>query len=239
MVGYGAHEIQNALTANSVVLRITGDDSIVQRTSKGYTASSGTVSSDISKDQWRRLFQGRYPDWRDHDYDGADDIVNHITGGWSGYSSSAESDWISTSASLRWTIWEIARRLDRREQLSIELAVIRRKFPSGYRGAKPVRLDAADTLRLYRARTHYDHRHLVDAINFARASSEIVFYGRIFGKDVLETSSWDLDVSFLLIYVRSSPADEARGRASVSLRSTSSRRNGVTANVESTGWSGT
>lgn len=223
MGGYDARQIQNALSSNGIVLRITDDNSITPRTVDGYTASSCTVPSYTSSDEWRQYYQGRYPNWRSLDDQEVDGIVDHITGGWRGYSWNTHSDWISTSASLMWIIWEIARRLDRDDCLEIELAVIRRKFHSGYRGIKPVRLDAAETLRLYYHRTNYNHTEVVNAIRFARASSEVVFFGRIFDKDVLETTFWTLAVSRPKTDTIAQSAHDARHRASRCQRSTSGR----------------
>jgi len=215
MGAFRASEIRSGLSNNSIVLRVTDNDSITKRTSDGYTALSDIVPSYVSLEYWRRYYQGLFPNWQCLSEHEADGLVEHITEGWSRYGRNRDSDWISTSASLAWTIWEIARRLDRNYRLDIELAVIRRKFHSGYRGAKPVRLDAADTLRLFYTRTDYDHPRVIDAIKFARASSEVVFYGRIFEKDVMDTSSWSIDVSQTRAIISREPVPDDRRKASL------------------------
>ncbi|WWC88577.1 uncharacterized protein L201_003489 [Kwoniella dendrophila CBS 6074] len=128
-----------------------------------------------------------------------DSIADHVTGGWNDYDygllESRESDWISTSNDFYWLIWEITRRLTKLKRSKVELHLIRKlEYTSRYyKGNKPIIVDPLQKIRekiqddIYH---WFDHSKLDAAKKFAYTSGEILFYGRIFRKDILETSVW-------------------------------------------------
>jgi hypothetical protein len=132
------------------------------------------------------------------------EIVDHVIGGWNGYSTlpPTHSEFISTSASFAWSIWETSRRLEKLNMTYVDLSLIRRwgYYAPTYRGTKASHFDAVEALKYCRA--HSQGRDVVDseyqkAIRFARASSEVLFYIKIFNKDILETTRWDRYVSIM------------------------------------------
>lgn len=101
------------------------------------------------------------------------------------------SQWISTTSDIEWAIWEIARRFSVRRTQWADLTVIKRNmyYTGGYRGARMLGLDPGEVL------LKQGFYNVSPAVAFARASSELVWLGRIFPKDILESSEWDVDVS--------------------------------------------
>lgn len=124
-------------------------------------------------------------------------IHNHITGGWARthlYYIRECTPWISTTESFDWAIWEIARRLTITNEDAFHLSVIRNEmdYTPNYRGARMIGVDALDAL----VDIGYDNRD--EAVRYARSSSEVLWYGRIFDKDIIETTTWTHYVGFTL-----------------------------------------
>lgn len=150
----------------------------------------------LSANQFRKHYNSLY--WRKAQLH--DGVENHVMGGW--YEDRAEFytraiiPWISTTCSFKWAIWEIARRLStsRGAHSTYDLSVIKRRLyiPSAYRGSKMIGLEAEQVLQAIPTDLRNDR-----AINFARSSSEILWYGRIFLKDIYETTKWTVTVSHL------------------------------------------
>jgi hypothetical protein len=186
--------------ADNLFFGVHDDDSASPLTDHGFTATALRPGpfGELSGVTWRNHFQ-RY--LYDEEYLTSDEtrkaIAKHVLGGWAGYARAytGASDWISTSSSLDWSIYEVARRLVRTRLDEVQLSLInRRNYGGRYRGHRAIHLDAADAVEAL-MRHQGGRREWVQAINFAAASSEVVFFGRIFDKDIAETTTWTLTVS--------------------------------------------
>ncbi|OCF54873.1 hypothetical protein L486_07528 [Kwoniella mangroviensis CBS 10435] len=100
--------------------------------------------------------------------------------------STKNSPWISTSTDFKRAIWEIARRLSKLNRLEVKLTLIRRnkKYSGLYKGTKSIQIDPVDYL------VKYTGEQVKTAMDFAKSASEVLYYGRIFDKDVLESTIW-------------------------------------------------
>lgn len=160
--------------------------------------------------------RGTGPLWSKLEREEVDTVIEHVCGGWGrrasvkptyvyvdsddeseydGFSlhprirpSLSPSPWISASQDLFWSVWEIARRLTVCHKTNVHLSVIRTDAPRSYRGVRVVTLNPLTCLREWEEVQYYAHSRLNDARAFAKASREILMYGRVFDKDVLETT---------------------------------------------------
>jgi hypothetical protein len=196
MTVYTSTELRHLTNTNKLVLRVTDVDSISALSDGGFLSSSASYDGDVDHAQWRFSHMGLFSRWDALVDSELDDIVRHITSGWTsryGYYGDT-SEWISTSAELEWPIWEIARRLTKCPVTWVDLSVIRRGHAAGYKGLRAVKIDAWDTLRLHAQKRGYRHDKLNAALTFSGAANEVLFYKRIFKKDVLETTTWTTSV---------------------------------------------
>lgn len=195
MPRYSAEDLDQEVHSRLLVVRVTDETSLSPRCrNDDFVATSSEFDPHPDNEDWSLYYQGKFLNWTSLTRRDVDSVVEHVTGGWNYWGFGKSSPWISTSADLDWSIWEIARRLVRLDRDEVELSVIRRKHAKNYRGLKSVRIDTFDVLRLHEKDNYY-HSDLDDAMNFARASDEVLFCGRIFGKDVLETTTWTYYVS--------------------------------------------
>lgn len=126
------------------------------------------------------------------DADLLESVVDHILGGWSTYFPSYQSSqWISTTKSHDWAMWETARRLASGQVSWVSLAKIITYDPYSryYRGTRKTGVDAVHMLE--GLGFSYRDRCLV----LAKSSAECLYYGRIFPKDIKYEEIWVLDVS--------------------------------------------
>ncbi|WVW84713.1 hypothetical protein I302_106748 [Kwoniella bestiolae CBS 10118] len=209
MLQYDLQTIQHGLSSNQIVLRITDGLSITPLTDLGFTASSTEFQPSTSGRAWKRDYhhmRGNRSWLRDRDV--LEGMVAHITGGWGSIPSPSVSNiqremegskWISTSGDLDWTIFEISRRLTvlRKDIKEVRLTVVRRygKISRRYQGVKDIEVDPLLHLNKFlKSRRSYGNREKVQkAINFANVSGEVLFLGKKFGKDILESTVWTRD----------------------------------------------
>ncbi|KAI9639306.1 uncharacterized protein MKK02DRAFT_39604 [Dioszegia hungarica] len=121
-------------------------------------------------------------------------IIQHVLGGWPGYTHrgyTSPSDWISTTESLDWAIWEVARRLVVLRRKEVGLALIHRniRYDRGYKGNRNVVESAQEAIEGYGEDYWLDEDQMA-ALNFSRASSEYVHLGRIFRRDIAVSNIW-------------------------------------------------
>jgi hypothetical protein len=122
-----------------------------------------------------------------------DSVVRHITGGW--HQTSAKyhvpSRWISTTARYDWAVWEMSRRLSSGQVAEVSITTIpkRLSYSKRYRGTRLIGVDALP----YLINEGYDLRD--KSVQFARSSTEILWYGRIFQKHVSKHEIWTREVS--------------------------------------------
>ncbi|WRT67738.1 uncharacterized protein IL334_004710 [Kwoniella shivajii] len=92
-----------------------------------------------------------------------------------GIANDKASKWISTSTDIDWIIWELVRRLIILKKDKVNVTIIRRnrKFSRRYKVNKRDNLVKCQ-----------------NAPNFFNSSSELLYYGRIFNKDIIETTEW-------------------------------------------------
>jgi hypothetical protein len=122
-----------------------------------------------------------------------------------------QSKWISTTTSFDWAFYEMARRLARRSKYGhvidrVSFATIDACEPRpGYRGIRHNRnyKHVAQRLREIRDDSPELQLHLSDryarAIRFADASSEWLYYGRIFDKSICSIHHSTREVSPLVV----------------------------------------
>jgi hypothetical protein len=99
----------------TLLYRVYDGRSASPLTHDGFTATSPQFLPALSGTQWRKNYHKLYysRDFRTADAT-REAIIQHVLGGWPGYTHrgyTAQSDWISTTESLDWAIWEVARRL--------------------------------------------------------------------------------------------------------------------------------
>lgn len=132
-----------------------------------------------------------------------EDIIKHVLGGWPGYTReyTGPSEWISTSSSLDWSIWEIARRLVKLRRPYVELSLIAKNdgYKRNYKGNKMFHEDAAKRIEEYGEKYWLTEDQKM-ALNFARASSEVACFGRIFKKDIIANTRWTKMVCLLVAF---------------------------------------
>ena len=119
-------------------------------------------------------------------------VVDHILGGWASYDSNTrESKWISTTASHEWAVWETARRLVSGQVSFVDVSAVTTytKYSPRYRGTRQHRL----TVVPFFEEKGYSDRNRFMAL--AKSSSEVLYYGRIFAKDIQHVERWVLNVS--------------------------------------------
>jgi hypothetical protein len=119
-------------------------------------------------------------------------VVDHVLGGWASHNSnSRESKWISTTASHEWAVWETARRLVSEQVSFVDVSTVATytKYSPRYRGARQHRL----TVVPFFEERGYSDRNRFMAL--ARSSSEVLYLGRIFPKDIQNVERWTLNVS--------------------------------------------
>jgi hypothetical protein len=206
------------------VLRVHDDTSISPLTSSGFIANDPRFEGRASRREWdltQRQFVGG----------GLRDRPNlirsipvHITSGWASRqydpfvsfvpdNETPPSSWISSTGSFEWAIWEIARRLTKfpdRDEVSLSVIRTARHYPPGYRAPRGYAIWAEPAMWHYIERKLWDssdedYPTVIRATRFAKASQELLWYGRIFASDVIQTSTWtrwetpiDLPEEFLI-----------------------------------------
>ena len=133
------------------------------------------------------------------DYGVTNTVVGHILGGWRRpFGFDVQSEWISTTANHEWAIWETVRRLASGRVSWVSMASVAKhmNYSSNYRGTRMIGVEATPYLR----EMGYDDRD--KCVRFAELSSEFLWYGRIFTKDVVRIDYWTLEVSTLNVIHR-------------------------------------
>lgn len=190
----------------------------------GFTAEHD-LFQDMPNCAWLRFIQ---PDVNTIDPSA---VARHITGRWTGdrhrekmdfgydlidlgSDQEEQSKWISTTTSFDWAFYEMARRLARRSKYGhvidhVSFATIDAGEPRpGYRGIQHIRNSkhVAQRLREIRDDSPELQLHLSDryarAIRFADASSEWLYYGRIFDKSIYSIHHSTREVSSLVVWIR-------------------------------------
>jgi len=111
-----------------------------------------------------------------------DTVIDHILGGWRRpYAYDVQSEWISTTANHEWAIWETVRRLASGQVSWVSLASVAKhvNYSPSYRGTRMIGVEATP----YLPEMGYDDRD--NCVRFAELSSEFLWYGRIFPKDIV------------------------------------------------------
>ena len=174
-------------TTSASPLIFTGDPD-----TSGFRASNPNLGS-LSPQAFRNAFARlkRSPDWVDGVFM-RQTIIDHVLSRWkSGTTDSPSmpddlSCWISTTRSLRWAIWEIARRLAIDPSKTIYLAVIHRRQPAEHQMDLSLAVSPHYTLGRYEESLRgidSDQRigqDIRSAIKRAEDSYESLYYGRIF-----------------------------------------------------------
>ncbi|WVQ81783.1 hypothetical protein IAT38_003908 [Cryptococcus sp. DSM 104549] len=166
----GLEEIEDGLQAGNVFIRLTDSNSITRLDDDGFVCSHDRQ-------------EGTIPTGRSYE------IARHINGGWRGYGAGGVSPWISATKDLEWAVWEICRRLVVLHRPWVEMSVINSPdhYHKSYRGARLVRVDTQMVVQMLEQEgTEYCQQ----AANFARAASEVLFFKRVFAKDVWNTYEW-------------------------------------------------
>jgi hypothetical protein len=133
------------------------------------------------------------------DYCVTNTVVDHILGGWRRpFGFDVQSEWISTTANHEWAIWETVRRFASGQVSWVSLASVAKhmNYSSNYRGTRMIGVEATPYLR----EMGFDNTDKF--VRFAELSSEFLWYGRIFPKDVVRVEYWTLEVSTLHVIHR-------------------------------------
>lgn len=173
-------EIQRACRRNEFVVRVHDSTSTSQLTERGFEASNPKWSQ-LPNTAWGRDFKEHYRQRASPNADTVGLMEDHILAGWN-VLSGTPTNFISSSEDLEWVVWEVARRLARRDTSQIQTTVIRSSWPRMYRGNRAVGLKAFHILPISGSDS--------TARDFAVSSQEVLWYGRIFSKDIIETNTW-------------------------------------------------
>ncbi|OCF42042.1 hypothetical protein I317_04128 [Kwoniella heveanensis CBS 569] len=187
MTTHDAISLDHGLSNATLVLRITDDTSVSPLTPIGFTATSTRFRPAPSNTAWKRFHQPLRGNtsWT-RDPSKLQQLVDHVTGGWKGYTpgrgrnnveADADngdiigSDWISTSVDLEWCLFEISRRLTVLPRYKVQLSVItrRKKYSRRYKGTKMIHYDPAPLVMKLKA-DETNEKKRQDALNFVRAS---------------------------------------------------------------------
>jgi hypothetical protein len=175
--------------------RVTDETSITPYDSEhGFTANHLRLM-DGARPMSGKAFKEdiQIPVWDDSEV--IDTVVDHIVGGWRRpYEFNCHSEWISTTANHEWAIWETVRRLASGQVSWVSMASIAKRmtYSPSYSGARMIGVEATPYLR---ARGYDDDD---TCVRFAELSSEFLWYGRIFLKDIVKIEHWTLDVSLFV-----------------------------------------
>ena len=195
-----AEYLLSSLRVGSLALKFTDETRITPLEHDGFTASHPGIphptTARVFKDKLQPL--GDDPGWLEAPST-IKSVIHHVSNGWSGYSIRNGSPWISTTGSFEWAVWEIVRRLDVMKRNAVYLTVVSRQegHSRNYQGVRHITLDAAEAIDEYCDLNCRGGRHGVDhkrAHDFATSSQEMLFYGRIFRKDIVDTTTWDNEV---------------------------------------------
>ena len=175
--------------------RITDRSSVCSYDSQhGFTANDEIFEDAFGNPISAKLFKTdiTYPTLSDRQV--IDSVVRHITGGWHQSLSGryhVPSRWISTTARYDWAVWEMSRRLSSGRVAEVSSTTIpkRLSYSKRYRGTRLIGVDALP----YLINEGYDLRD--KSVQFARSSTEILWYGRIFQKHVSKHEIWTREVS--------------------------------------------
>jgi hypothetical protein len=178
--------LESLLADQAVVLRVTDDSSLSPITQAGFYCTAPIFDPvTVPNKKWMSRLSQWYKPSNDRFFEASTQkIVNHVNGGWR-KTRGRKSEWISTTGDVAWAIWEIVRRLQRGCDY-VELTVIERQNGVG--------LDvwAGPCIKLHYLRWTADYD---SALSFAGAAREIILHGRIFARDILETTIWTREVS--------------------------------------------
>jgi hypothetical protein len=157
-----------------------------------------TANDDMFEDASREPISAKafkthiaYPQLNDQQV--VDSVIRHITCGW--HQTSAEyqvlSRWISTTARYDWAVWEMARRLSSGQVAEVFITTIPKRltYSKRYRGTRLIGVDAFR----YLVNEGYSARD--KSVQFARSSTEILWYGRIYQKHISNHEIWTREVS--------------------------------------------
>ncbi|KAK4689274.1 hypothetical protein P7C73_g817, partial [Tremellales sp. Uapishka_1] len=192
-------------TARGLVFRVHDANSFCRLNTSGFAAPSGKFDG-MAIEAYLAAFKVlRKPQWADSTYL-RDTIVDHCL-----VRPSADgelSPWISTTDSLDWAIWEVARRLghpDPQKRVDkVRLCVIRHSIPTnnpfGKRDKKNIELWTFPGANLNlpdleRTLPYPKMRDAVLAKRKARISNEKLFYGRIFADSIEDDLEFTLTAS--------------------------------------------
>jgi hypothetical protein len=194
------HTSTNSIQGNQhrLVYRVHDATSESCLTDQGFTATSTEFYYPISGKAWLNKYQGLHTvdSFVDNEHV-LEGIAEHVLGGWPGYTTgyTGESAWISASMSFHWASWEVVRRLVVLQRESVEMTIISCKaYNKYYEGVQAVWLNAADAIQTLGEHVHLT-RDQLRALAFSRASSEVVYLGKIFRKDIVQNTEWTLEVN--------------------------------------------
>ncbi|KAI9639307.1 uncharacterized protein MKK02DRAFT_39605 [Dioszegia hungarica] len=195
------HTTTSSIQGNEhrLLYRVHDDSSAAPLTRKGFTATSpefhykgGVIPAEV----WHKEYQGlQEVDSLVDNKHVLESIAAHVSGGWKGYHSAkaGPSDWISTSMSFQWAVWEVVRRLVILGRDSVGMSVITAKpYNPYYVGMQAVWLKAADAIEALGEKVYLTRKEC-RALAFARASSEVVYLGKIFERDIMTHTEWTLE----------------------------------------------
>ncbi|WVR06308.1 hypothetical protein IAU60_003338 [Kwoniella sp. DSM 27419] len=187
-------QIRDGVHNGLYALRVTDANSICRLDHvDGFSASSSFTTADLKEEKDFRYVEQNFQ-WRVS----TRKLERHLDDGCP-QDKRVETPFISTSLSLDWSIWEIARRLVQSEVPSVSLNVIRREqVQQLQRGFEPLPLlreqkrSAAFCTDGIRAGLEDEDEAMYSRIIASVAASDtLVYYGRIFPEDILETTVWD------------------------------------------------
>jgi len=186
------HSMGGAVRGNNCY-RITDSSSVTPYSEEhGFTANDPAFRDASQNPISGITFKAREPPSLAYDAALIESMRVHVLGGWAtGRSALRHSRWISTTRRYRWAIWETARRLrsGKVSWVSIATIITYDKGSPNYRGTRKYGVHAGPYLR------KQGYGDSDRCVQLAESSSEWLWYGRIFPKDIEKEEVWEADVS--------------------------------------------
>ncbi|WVQ81770.1 hypothetical protein IAT38_003895 [Cryptococcus sp. DSM 104549] len=189
---FTADEISQGVKSGNWTIRLTNRRSKDPQqipTSFVCTADMLHNSALMSGKEWRH---NCHPLRHDYDWlqDQVYDLEQHILGWQQRPRARRPSEWISATEDFEWAVWEISRRLVKVGVRHVDMSIIRSpdEYSRMYRGSMLVKVRPDVVVPLLEEQGTDDGGW--EAANYARAAKEVLFYKRIFEKDILGTLQW-------------------------------------------------
>ncbi|KAK8864613.1 hypothetical protein IAR55_001863 [Kwoniella newhampshirensis] len=183
MVEHDVRQIESAMKAGSMVIRLYDRSSIIRLVNGQFQTEEWEGKSTLERQRelllWKsNLSRGLMTNLDNHK------MMSHISKGWSRDSSDQatriRSPWISSTQSFEWAVWETTRRLVDNRESTVRTSLIDTSDLRDVIHVKPIPYLMG----------HVQYPDYARAVRLARWASEVLFYGRIPRHKIVDTLEW-------------------------------------------------